>query len=110
MSARLNRWIKFFLHRHHYVVAFVLMIASVVVAYIVCKNAEDWRVMVPIFIAFGSLIYIIEKQQLDEALLFKDLFMTFNRRYDDLNEDLNKLLERREDLDITALARLNDYF
>jgi hypothetical protein len=35
-----------------------------------------------------SLIYVIEKQQLEEARLFKELFIQFNGQ---LNENLNRI-------------------
>ena len=36
--------------------------------------------------------YFLYKQHLDETKLFKELFIEFNKRYDDLNDGLNTLL------------------
>ncbi len=44
-------------------------------------------------ITFGVYSY---KQHLDEAKLFKELFSEFNLRYDELNETLNSIKDRRD--------------
>ncbi|HEX7498820.1 MAG TPA: hypothetical protein VF524_00795 [Polyangia bacterium] len=38
--------------------------------------------------AILSLAYFLQKQKLDEIRLFKELFVDFNRRYEDLNKKL----------------------
>lgn len=56
-----------------------------------------------------SLIYVVEKQQLDEASLFKDLFVQFNEKYDDLNEELNRI-KSQDSISLQDCNTLYDYF
>src|ERR1043165_2380128 len=41
---------------------------------------------------FTGFVYFLYRQHLDETKLFKELFVEFNKRYDDLNEKLNRIL------------------
>lgn len=41
-----------------------------------------------------GLIYFLQKQKLEETGLFKDLFVEFNKRYDDMNEKLDAITRR----------------
>ena len=75
------------------------------------KSVDDWKILLPFVGGAISLIYIIEKQQLDEALLFKQLFYDFNKRYDDLNEELKKIKDDSNiELTETEKFLLSDYF
>ena len=42
--------------------------------------------------ALTGFFYFIYRQHLDEAKLFKELFVEFNGRYNKLNDELNKIL------------------
>ena len=37
-------------------------------------------------------VYFVQKQKLEELRLFRDLFAGFNERYDEMNEDLDRIL------------------
>ncbi len=69
---KLNRWIKNFLHRSHYVLVFlIVLVAAIFVTFLLVSNgSEDWKLLLPLVGGAISLIYIIEKQHLDEATLF----------------------------------------
>ena len=40
----------------------------------------------------GRFLYFLYQQHLNETKLFKELFVDFNHRYDELNDDLNAIL------------------
>ena len=42
--------------------------------------------------ATGGLTYFLYRQHLDETKLFRELFVSFNERYDQLNDPLNDIL------------------
>jgi len=103
---------KYFIHRNHFWFIAAIIVTALVLAVVLYRRNEDWRVLLPVIGGTVSLIYIIERQFLEEARLFKELFVDFNRRYNRLNKDLNrirnadiKLALERKDIDI-----LYDYF
>lgn len=58
-----------------------------------------------------SFFYFIQKHQLDELNLFKELFTEFNIRYDRMNENLNELVSRKPNkLEDKDKDLLNNYF
>ena len=60
----------------------------------------------------ASAVYFIQKQKLEELRLFKELFMSFNRRYDKMNESLNRIASGGQTKQLTRDEKdiLNDYF
>lgn len=106
----LNIRIKYYLHRFHYLIVGGIILASLVTSILLSRNGDDWKIVWPIIGAAISLIYIIEKQQLDEAQLFRQLFTDFNSRYDKMNEGLNRLLDKNEGFTKEDEDLLNDYF
>jgi hypothetical protein len=42
--------------------------------------------------AVGGFTYFLYRQHLDETKLFKELFVEFNARYEEMNDGLNKIL------------------
>jgi hypothetical protein len=106
----MNTTVKFLLHRYHYPIVGLIIAIAIALLVRLYHNGEDWKVFLPAIGAAISLVYIIEKQQLDEALLFKDIFSDFNARYDCLNDELNKISNSNGKLTDSQIACLNDYF
>lgn len=105
----MNITVKYFLHKYHYFITGVIIVLVTILSFVFYRNGEDWKILFPIIGGAVSLIYIVEKQQLDEALLFKQLFYDFNARYDKLNEELNKI----KDESVLGKEQINflfDYF
>jgi hypothetical protein len=103
---------KYFIHRNHFWFIGAIIVVAVVLAVALYRRSEDWRVLLPVIGGAVSFIYIIERQLLEEAKLFKELFVDFNRRYDEMNEDLNRIrnLETHPRLEVGDLDILYDYF
>jgi hypothetical protein len=76
------------------------------------KGKDELTLFVTIVGGLASAIFFIQKQKLEELQLFKELFVDFNCRYDELNEDLNKIVSSKEKVDLTSdeKNKLNDYF
>jgi len=65
-------------------------------------------------VAGGTLtfVYFVQKQKLEETRLFKELFTGFNTRYDSLNEELNRIRDESDSVDMKPTHRdvLYNYF
>ena len=59
-----------------------------------------------------SSIYFVEKQKLEQMEIFKQLFTEFNKRYDGLNEGLNKIIteDQEKELSRDQIDLLYNYF
>src|SRR5437764_15169670 len=55
--------------------------------------------------AAGGLTYFLYRQHLDETRLFNELFVAFNKRYDDLNDSLNNILSGSGEEEFRAIER-----
>lgn len=102
---------KNFVFRQYGWITVVLIIAGVVVL----RIARPERFLELLLTWVGgtfSFVFFVQRQALEELRLFKDLFTEFNRRYDNLNEGLNRIASRNpsQDLDTSERDVLNDYF
>ena len=60
-----------------------------------------------------SFAYTVQKQELEESKLFRDLFGDFNRRYDEMDPKLNQILweeNQKKPLSPEQKDTLNRYF
>jgi hypothetical protein len=59
-----------------------------------------------------SAIYFVQKQRLEEMHLFKQIFTECNKRYDELNKQLNAIAAGPAGVPLTAEEQslLDDYF
>ncbi len=111
MSARA----KWFIQRHYLTIVACVFVFSIVLAVALYVNGADWKISLAIVGGLLSFIYFIQKQQLEEAKLIKELVVDFNKRYNDLNEKLNEIIQQEnltkaiEEIE-GASDTLNDYF
>jgi hypothetical protein len=76
------------------------------------RGTDAWTLLAPLITCTISFVYFIQKQKIEELRLFKELFQEFNDRFDNLNDDLNRICEngidpknKRKDI-----QKLYDYF
>src|SRR4051794_30481675 len=75
------------------------------------KGKDEITLLLTAVGGVASGIYFIQKQKLEELLLFKQLFTEFNARYDDLNDAVNNIVMNHKDsLTLAEKNTLNDYF
>lgn len=75
-------------------------------------NTEVWSNIWLGVIGGAATIYLgLIKQWMDHDKMFKELFLEFNKRFDDLNEDLNAIVEKENKLSSgkTKEAVIQDY-
>ena len=105
-----NNKIKWFIHENY----FALVLLSFLFAFLfsIVFAGSDWRILLTVVGTLLSFIYFIQKQQLDEAKFSNELFIRFNQRYDELNERLNVIKNKKDSelLDSSEIDALNDYF
>jgi hypothetical protein len=72
----------------------------------------DWKILLTIIGGLLSLVYFVQKQQIEEMQQVKDLLITFNERYDKLNEKLNTIIKSQENylLNQEEINKVYDYF
>lgn len=105
--------VKFFLMDYYlWIILFLILFAASLLFFLLARG-YDWAAMISIVGGLFSAIYFMQKQELDEARLFKELFLEFNRRYDDLNEKLNNIIRDKnngKDLVSDDINTLHDFF
>jgi len=107
--------IKWFVHHHYLAIVALTLLIVVILTSILYANGADWKVLLAVIGGLLSFVYFIQKQQLDEAKLFKELFVEFNEKYNGMNEKLNEIIAQvnaekpLEQID-GAIDTLFDYF
>ena len=88
--------IKDFVFKHHIAIFFSLTL----LIFGCFLSIPSFRVE-SFFTLVGSLaafVYFVQRQKLDDHSVFNDLFRDFNKRYGELNKDLNKIRSRTAQL------------
>ena len=99
--------------RSYYPLLIILFfLAIALVAYLFIAEAKIPEFFIPAILATAGFGYFLYAQHLHETKLFSDLFRQFNERYDRLNGNLNKILERPTTTMLSLEDRqvLYDYF
>ena len=102
------RW-KFWFFRHYW---WVLPLAFLLLAITIWWFKHNTALVLTLFGTVLSLIYFLQKQRLEELKLFREIFADCNKRYDELNDDLNAIVRGPQDEELTdcQLGQLMDYF
>jgi hypothetical protein len=79
-------------NRRWYPLGVLIGSATVIAAWLRFAAGHPPELLVSAIGVVAAFTYFIYRQHLDEAKLFKELFVEFNARYDALNDDLNTLL------------------
>jgi hypothetical protein len=105
---RIGVRLKFLFFGHYW---WLLSLVAVCTISVLLWRNEPLPTMATVVATFLSLIYFIQKQKLEELMLFRELFKEFNARYDSMNEKLAKIVVRQENV-VSAQEHdeLVDYF
>jgi hypothetical protein len=76
------------------------------------QSGLDFKVLATLLGMLLSLLYFLQKQRLEEMKLFREIFTECNKRYDEMNEGLNAIVDGPEDQPLLPKEHglLNDYF
>jgi hypothetical protein len=99
-------------NRKFYPYAFLVAVSTALVAWYLWIGRGHGDLLLGALTAIGGFFGFLYKQHLDQTRLFKELFVDFNRRYDRLNNDLNKIVGIHTQAELTPDERntVFDYF
>ena len=105
----MNHHVKRFLFKYYALVSLTVFLGSVVSFLF---GSLTWQGLVAIEAGVVSFALGLQKQQLEEMRLFKELFETFNKRYDSQNEELNGIFRHPPETPLTEheIDALFNYF
>jgi hypothetical protein len=83
--------LKFWVYRYHVLIAVLLLSAAILLPVLFREAMKDWRIFVPMIGGLFAFVFGVEKHRLDEDRLFRELFAEFNKRYDALGLELNRI-------------------
>ncbi len=84
----MNHHIKRFLFKWYAFIAVLVFAAAIALAIF---GELDWQKFAAIAAGAYAFAFAVQKQNLEETKLFKELFEQFNERYDKLNDELNRI-------------------
>lgn len=104
----MNHRIKRFLFKSYG----LFCVIAILIATVLLLPTRRWQEFAAIAAVVLSFAFGVQKQNLEETILFKELFEQFNKRYDRMNDDLNKIWEQPTDKQPNAdeIKKLFKYF
>ncbi len=101
--------IKRFLFKWYAPISVLVFAAAMVFA---ISGKPHWKQSATIAAGAYAFAFAVQKQNLEETRLFKDLFEQFNKQYDKMNDDLNMIWEQPDDkqLNEDEIKKLFKYF
>ncbi len=81
----------------------------VVVLWVDGRSIRESQTLLAILGGLFSLAFFVQKQKLDELKLFRELFVGFNKKYDELNEDLARIAAEERSIVGKDLQVVVDY-
>jgi hypothetical protein len=90
----INHHIKRILFKCYALIAVLVFAAAMVFA---ISGKLDWKKFAAIAGGAYGFAFAVQKQNLEETKWFKELFDQFNKRYDKMNDDLNRICEQPAD-------------
>ena len=91
--------IKHIIYRYHLIIFAALLGCISYLHFVV--GLFDSSVFLSLGGGLGAFVYFVQKQQLEELRLFRELFREFNERYYRMNEGLNRIIEVSTDETLT---------
>ncbi|MGH9855944.1 MAG: hypothetical protein ACREBD_39415 [Blastocatellia bacterium] len=108
-----NNRAKQIIFRYYEIAAFVIFVAVTAWFYKYSpKGKDEITAYLTVVGSLFTFFYFIQKQQLEELTLFKGLFTDFNKRYDEMNDKVNKIANAEIKRPLTPEEKdiLDDYF
>jgi hypothetical protein len=111
-----NFRLKFLMNQHSLVIVLlsipVVLVPLILLVYFK-RATTDWPVALTLVVGLFTLAYTVQKQELEESKLFRELFCDFNGRYDRMDLQLNQILrenDKEKALSPEQKDTLNRYF
>ena len=82
---------KHLIYKNYWWLLLSIIILSVIYVYL---EGIELKTAIPLFAAEFSIFYFLQKQQLEETKLFREIFSECNERYNLLNEKLEEIYQK----------------
>jgi len=108
-----SRGVRWFFQKYGLIIVLIFSVLAPVLALILYSAGADWKALVGAIVTLISFVFLIQRQQLEEIQLTKELITDFNSRYNKLNDTLNDILRSEgasECLCPTQVDKVYDYF
>jgi hypothetical protein len=111
-----NFRLSFWIIQYNLIIALLSVPAAVVLLILLAhfkRAISDWPVVLTLVVGLFTIAYTVQKQGLEESKLFRDLFGDFNRRYDEMDPQLNQIRwedDQKKTLTPEQKDTLNRYF
>ena len=111
-----NFRLKFWINQHHLVIVLLSIPVAVVLLILLVhfkRAVTDWPVALTLVVGLFTFAYTVQKQELEESKMFRELFGEFNRRYDEVDPQMNQILwedDQKRALTPAQKDTLNRYF
>lgn len=102
--------LKFFIIKNLAFLFISIALALLAIIWNVFDYKDDKTIYLSFIAGSVSLYYIIQKQKMEEAKLFRELFKDFNERYYEINDSLKLLYEKENELSEEDKSLLVKYF
>ena len=102
---------KFWFFRHYWWILLLLLAVAFGILYITDIDIT-FKIISALLGTVLSVVYFLQKQKLEEAKLFRDIFKECNSRFDEMNSELNTIMNGNDQdpLDKKQKDLLDDYF
>ena len=106
----MNSPIRVFFFTYYWLIVLIIATVSAIAIIWVTKCENTPGNLVPLCVAALGVIYFVQKQKVDELLIFERLFVRFNERYAGLHAALQEISTRTDSLSPSHLETLDTYF
>ena len=107
-SSSFSRKGRDLLYQHYWWLAIVV---PVVLLLLLSVTRDDWEsFLVPTIVGAVGFALAVQRQKLEELKLFKELFIEFNQRYDELNNELADIPPEFKKVEEEKRKKIVDYF
>jgi len=100
------------LRKYYWLIMLLTLVGAGVGIYHSPRIREDIILAITVVGSVFSFFFVVQKQASEDIQLFKELFVDFNKRYDRLNEKLNRIASKKPETLLTdsETDTLFDYF
>lgn len=95
--------------RRHWLITLIFLISVCLLTFLRIKERIQTEIFLGVLVTLGTLLISIINYYRDGDRFFKELFTEFNSRYDEMNEDLDRISQKQK-LDPNDQRILIDYF
>jgi len=94
----MNHLLKRIVFESYAPIAFAVFCAAIV---LLLNGVLNWEAFAAIATGIFAFAFGVQKQNLEDTKLFKKLFEQFNKRYDSMNDDMNRIHQQPSDAPLT---------